>query len=508
MANSEKVQPEFLPELPKEIIQSIFSLLETEKDQIRASCLSKSWLNAWQTRPILYFNEKNYYKQILGFRKRNGITCYCGERNPSTLFLDHVNHCLERYREENIGIDELKIVTCNPPFLNDEWIKVAGNNGVRNLQLHLPYNFGSVSTLPRTVFKVKSLLELSLIGYGLKLPKDIKCRNLKSLHLYSVSLNQSFLERITSSCQEIEDLKLDVCILNNNLDVIKGPKLKKFWYSPRPDDYNIVQVEAPNLEFLSCSYGLCGLSLSTSRNLKQLVLVRFDEILLHGFFSDLEYKFRNLEDLEIHCPQEIHYLPYNLGRIKILSSSLRKMVLKYINLLEQLHIDAPGLTRFEYWGNRTKVSFARFSSDCSSYIHWDEYEFINYVRLYEFLKSLSQTKIFLFIKETMIGGEILLANPFICDPQLVDELRLSIVPTKIYNWEKVLNGVFWACHPKIIRLCSESEEIMEKITKKLMMATRDDDSKCIIKFWEWSLKVVKLLKEKGGCVFELEWENS
>lgn len=84
-------------------------------------------------------------------------------------------------------------------------------------------------------------------------------------------------------------------------------------------------------------------------------------------------------------------------------------------------------------------------------------------------------------------------------PQLVDELSLSHAPPKIHNWEeKVLDRAVWVCRPKIIRLCSECEEI---ISNKLMMATRDEED-------QWRLKEVNLLKDKGECTFELEWENS
>ncbi|KAI5650989.1 hypothetical protein M9H77_36994 [Catharanthus roseus] len=146
---------------------------------------------------------------------------------------------------------------------------------------------------------VKSLLELSLKCRRLKLPKDVECHNLKSLHLYHVSLDESALERIITSCQKIEDLKL--C-----------------WF------------EAPNLEFLSCTNGR---SLSNPHNLKQLVLVESDKI-PDGFFSD----FPNLEDLEIYDDW------FKLRRFRISSNSFREIKLNAINRwnnLDELHIDSP-----------------------------------------------------------------------------------------------------------------------------------------------------------------------
>lgn len=183
---------------------------------------------------------------------------------------------------------------------------------------------------------------------------------LKSLHLKYASLDESILERITSSCKEIEDLKLYWCKFNDKLDFIISPKLKRFLYSRSSGHNIIVQVEAPNLERLTYRNGWCALSLSTSHNLIRLKMFQPFKI-PDEFISDFEYKFPNLEVLKIQ------YYKFRFSRIRISSTSLRNMFLDiyiYIyrgNYLEELelHIDAPGVTRFVYGGYSPKVSFVR-----------------------------------------------------------------------------------------------------------------------------------------------------
>lgn len=319
-----------VPELPEEIIQHIFTFLEAEKDRIRASCLSKSWLNAWQTRPILHFNENRFYWQDLGV--------YYSDRDE---FLNYVNSCLQRYRDEKISIEKLKLEI--ETSIADEWIHVAILNGVKELEIHQSHEY---SNLPGIIFEAQSLINLFINGSSarLKLPKNTNCHNLKSLHLCYVSLDELVLESIISSCQKIEYLKLDSCTINGKMNVIKSPNLKEFWYSPYPradDAYNIVEIEAPNLEILEFQVYFCRISLSTCRNLKRLVLNYVGEI-PDGFFSDFENKFPNLEHLEIS------HLGFNLPRIRISNSSIRKIELNILrsNYLEELYIDAPNCIHF------------------------------------------------------------------------------------------------------------------------------------------------------------------
>lgn len=346
-------------ELPEDIMQHIFTFLEREKDKVRASSLSKKWLNAWQTRPVLHFNEKGFYHQDLGI--------HYIDRDK---FLNYVNSSLQRYREENICIKKLKLEMVTS--IVDEWIHVAIQNGVKELEIR--DGKGSCSW-PSVIFEAKSLLEVLLQGFGskLELPQIIKCNNLKSLHLRFLCLDESSFASLISSCQMIENLELWYCEGIDDLKLFKTPMLKKFLFHPMPFNLrqNLEILEAPNLEFLACDW-CCNLKLGSSQNLKQLELLQVD--ISDEFLLDFKSKFPHLEHLKLH-------LCRRLERIRISSESLREMDLKIRNedVIEELYIDAPNMTRFEYNGCSlpASVSFPCVSNHCCSRIYYRQEQNIN-----------------------------------------------------------------------------------------------------------------------------------
>lgn len=129
-----------------------------------------------------------------------------------------------------------------------EAIQVAEKNGMRELDLHSNFWCDRIVHLNSLV-----AFEVEYSGVKQQVMEIISCPNLKRLSLRRVRLNQQTFQNIMSSCKLIEDLKLDHCYGPSEVVVTELQYLKKFtfiWCCRT----RAIEIDAPNLEFLDCTF--------------------------------------------------------------------------------------------------------------------------------------------------------------------------------------------------------------------------------------------------------------
>ncbi|KDO41639.1 hypothetical protein CISIN_1g048285mg [Citrus sinensis] len=162
--------------LPEPILQLIMSFLPFNR-LVQISVLSKAWLQAWRTFPVL-------------------------------------------------EIDEIKSRPNNHDALNlaNQCIRYAIANNVKELELEHMHPLDRWYSLPQMVLCSKSVNVLKLQGYKLEslpLGNDLNL-SLRKLSLSNVYADEQVLNNLVAQCPLIEDLEFDCCQGFKSLD-IKAP---------------------------------------------------------------------------------------------------------------------------------------------------------------------------------------------------------------------------------------------------------------------------------------------
>ncbi|EYU29916.1 hypothetical protein MIMGU_mgv1a020056mg [Erythranthe guttata] len=447
-----------ISELPQDILQRILYWLSQE-DAVRTSVLSKSWRNIWCTRPNLNFSDATF-------------------KGNMHQFLSVVNTALQLYRDQRLCVDEFHVCMsvfsfdCASVSLVEEWVRILTSMCVKKFCLcNLPKR-SIVEELPSVVFGAESLQDLHLAGFVLHreaIERMVLFKNLTSLSLQRVSIEEGIFEKIISCCPLIETLDIKVSSVLRKIIVKNLYNLKYFSFSD--DVYRPASFEKE----------LCNVWFHKGpdffRNLKYLSLC--------GVKSSLEHlsscKFPSLKFL---------YLANCDG-------------LKGIKLF----IDAPNIIYFGYDGDFIpSISFATVtSSEWISDIHltcelsddassW-------FIKLHELLKSISQSKISLHFDRYSLNADRdgIRENINMVQDMNGGNKHASVVVEKFkFNWlplsliSSILNGVFSICRPRNIEdfLCGGKGEMkrIERLWKILTerKITKED------RFWFRDLEEVRM----------------
>ncbi|XP_057771916.1 uncharacterized protein LOC130991623 [Salvia miltiorrhiza] len=279
--------------LPEAMIQLIQSFL-SEEDAARTTLISKSWYNAWQTRPVLVLRNVDW-------------------RTSDTEFSKFALKAMRRYQDSNLRIESLRLkfpgyrMSFEP--LAHRLIVDAMKMGATDLKIEF-FSF----VLPPEVLLSETLLRLSV--FGCEIDGSVKCSMLKSLSLDRVVLkSDDMLRIITSCCNSIEELSLS-----------------NFYFSkPR-----II---------------LSGKNMHELHKLKRLYLKMLD--FDSSLFFDLESRFPCLEDMSlVRC----HY--YRSQEIRIISSSLQHISIVQTLFVFKVEFEVPNLAVFSYSGSSYIPSFS------------------------------------------------------------------------------------------------------------------------------------------------------
>ncbi|XP_074271841.1 putative F-box/LRR-repeat protein At3g58880 [Silene latifolia] len=191
--------------LPDELLVLILSFLPTWYG-VRTSILSRRWRYLFTLTDCLYFDDEPFKRR--GDRRR---------------FENFVYKVLELHKISPIRKFSLvRRATYSKLHLN-AWVKHAIQNGVQEIHYHYDVD---ERELPYDLITCKTLVKLSVIGYkrhGIKIPKSSWLSNLKILHLNSVRFGDDYhstesdyhsTERLLSSCEFLEELTLNNCVLS------------------------------------------------------------------------------------------------------------------------------------------------------------------------------------------------------------------------------------------------------------------------------------------------------
>ncbi|CAA0822016.1 Putative F-box/LRR-repeat protein [Striga hermonthica] len=295
---------EFL--LSEQIIHRIQSFLNG-REAAQTTVLSKSWHQAWLTRPNLEFNRYDFYFDY--------------DDDDDDEFLEFMEKTIQRYEESNLKIESFSLTM---DMLNSScetmMIKALGM-GVTRLSLVLRESYASYcSLLPAEVFGCKDLVELSLSGCRIALDPQ---HQVQLPRLKALSLSYIRVESDDDSDDESDDESDEVVSVVSGL--LSGcPLLEKL--SLKVHD-TISHPNLPKLRHLE----LRRLRINTS------------------FFGDLSCKCPLMRDLSIHhcsfrgnllisCPT-IEYL--NIEYLHIERNSIAKTV-------SCVEFDVPSIRKFKF----------------------------------------------------------------------------------------------------------------------------------------------------------------
>ncbi|KAL3644995.1 hypothetical protein CASFOL_010175 [Castilleja foliolosa] len=407
---------------PEPIIQLLQSFL-TGKEAARTAIVSKSWHNAWLTRPNLVFDDSHF--------KRTNI--------QNDDFRVYVNKTIKRYEQPNLKIESFKLFMrlyhygCTGELAKELIVK-ALRFGATRLCLRLRPSNSFV--LPDEVFGADNLVELSVSGGTIKLDNRvvIKCRSLRSLILdCNVCITINTVSKIVSSFPCIEKLTLLPNIHQEYLAAATAMAV------------GVVGNLIPRLRCLVLSY----------ESFKALYL------------GDLLSRFTFLKDFTLY----LKYSRKNIDTvfeegIQISNSSLEriKLVLKYFQCSAEgrkprVKFDVPSVRKFTFEGDVIPcLSFIstppsrEWESHVSIQCPQDGFSAFWFNELSELLTQLSQSKTHLHVcpdLETFgykVGDKIIQS----LRKHELENLTIDMTGQPSLSCYALFDGLFRLCRPKLI----------------------------------------------------------
>ncbi|XP_060190247.1 F-box/LRR-repeat protein 25-like [Lycium barbarum] len=351
-----------ISQLPDPILQHILFFLPA-KDAAQISVLSKTWLKVWNLLPVFTFdfhNDLSLWK-LLSTEKEESEQADIRDAFLSIIDGSLINLRIQKAKIEKFRIS-LKLSYLKNASCIDEWIRLATNNCIKELDVHITRHYEEDwYSLPGTTFTAKSLMALRLGGFKLEWPLIVDHINLTKLR--ELSLTDAFLEEriileVCSGCPAIEDLSLIRCQGVKDLLISDLPKLVKLTLHQANEitwEYRSIRIQAVKLQ--SLYYRGCNSELkfdvTTFKLLKELSITfeQITDLMVENLVSELPL----LEKLELNfC--------FKLRRLKFSSCILRQFTFRSGKSLVELCIDTPNLLHFEYGARKLPVIFSMTTS--------------------------------------------------------------------------------------------------------------------------------------------------
>nr|TKR91783.1 hypothetical protein D5086_0000220210 [Populus alba] len=266
--------------LPDALLSRIISHLGIS-ESIRTSILSRRWKNIWKSSSCLHFDTNFLTKSRIDIYER-GASFRNYDRKRLYDEISRATGLVERV----IDSHETKLVFCSISHIEDNLKSGLVERLIKNLkekklieELSLVCEKLFVSdrfqcNLPPGIFFCRTLHVLELKGYRLKDASPFEsCRNLVTLRLDSVNLDDKTLSRVILNCMFLEDLCLCSCTGLKKIE-IHDKKLKSLKLNDL--DLEGVDIEAEGLSILV----LNSVSCSVNMKINTPTLVEF------GFCSD------------------------------------------------------------------------------------------------------------------------------------------------------------------------------------------------------------------------------
>lgn len=303
--------------LPEAILQHIMSFLPVDQ-LVRTSVLSKAWLRAWITFPVLEIDEitppnpkqrekmlkaRSYWEKVVRIRHKYMVAI-------SKL-------TLKTSRREADAAFKLTI----------RCILYVIKNNVKELELEHSLPVGVWYDLPQIVLCSKSVNVLKLKGYKLgSLRSDVELSSLRKLSLSDVYAADQVVNNLVAQCPLIEDLEFVRC-----------------------QGFNSLEIKALNARSISIASlaASCKIDITSCQNLKCLILS--EGPFTDGWLCCQVSRLLLLEQLCIWCCD-------NIGSIKILGPCLKILTIFRCKKLVEVMLDTPNLNIFRYTGDIVSFS--------------------------------------------------------------------------------------------------------------------------------------------------------
>ncbi|PWA97846.1 F-box domain, Leucine-rich repeat domain, L domain-like protein [Artemisia annua] len=453
-----------MSQLPEFINHHIMSFLDSPKERIRMSVLSKNWFGITASFPILDFD----------IRKFEGFISFQSLENGDFIdkFFKYVEYTTSRFCHQNVSAHTFKLITrlwdATQVDIVHKCVELILIKGVQVLVIDIRFSY-LPSLLPmygRVSNKLVSASSLtSLTLHGCELPSSlmvdtIKFKSLKLLKLKYVRMDEKMIKHLTTSCPLLEELTLKICgrdISRLCVYGLQNLQRVKFFTACIVD---IIEIEAPNLCFLQLGR-ICGrapcLNVASCKKLTTVCYYGDPSPTWKGL-ADFSCSFPYLETLFLDLPEICKSL-------KLSSQSLRTFVLHSDDSdFEQLDIDTPNLLSFEYTFSDSDSPFAvkRDSVSSKSRMECHHLGFVDAL----WFKKLRQ-----FLDKKVRFKELKLC--IWTFPSEVEELRtiqsppfeldhVDLEPDCIRNlsdYLAVVDSVLWCCRPQSLTLESSFPSI-------------------------------------------------
>ncbi|PWA73683.1 F-box domain, Leucine-rich repeat domain, L domain-like protein [Artemisia annua] len=342
---------DWISELPEFIVHHILSYLDSPKDLVRSSVLSKKWFALTASFPILDFNFRNFVKSSTSPSETDSD-------NDTRSFFKYVDYTISRCCEQNVGIHTFNLVTplqdSTQLDVIDRWLELILNKAVKVLKvdiLDVPYVPQPLPMyrMPNKLLFASSLTSLMLCNC--ELPSSIMVdvvnfKSLKMLHLDSVRLNEDAIKRLIIGCPLLEELIVDFCYGFKRFCVygLQHLLLVDMCFN---GELERIDIDAPNIRYLILAdfegRGAPSMNMALCNKLTTLSYTGYPSPTLNDV-TDLLSNFPYLETLFLDLPDA-------RNKLKLSSHSLRTFTLLTACDLEDIDISTPNLLLFNYKAN-------------------------------------------------------------------------------------------------------------------------------------------------------------
>ncbi|XVF24981.1 hypothetical protein REPUB_Repub13aG0174100 [Reevesia pubescens] len=492
------------------------SFLST-KEVAQTNLLSKKWKDHLRPSfPILKFNQLDFLGKDLPHLCLETHFRHSPKKFTNSIkdFSEFIDTTLDHFCKMKLRMLKFKLLigvtsdSASWSCLVDKWIRLAVENQVRNLHLHLIFQDGPYP-LPETVFLAKSITVLKLNRCKLDHPHSsnaFRFHSLTKLELVEVSLDELMIQKLTSNSPLLEDITLRHCWGFAYCRVPKLQKLRTFDISSHSEDLKSIEITAPNLRkcYLHCyqlERQLYKINLTECHDLRNLCLSGHN-LIADKEFHDLMSKLPMLEELTVAFSKI-------LRSVTISSQRLKHLEFMECVEIESIHIDTPNLLYF-FFENSERIPNASINAPCSWEISFNplrEVDTLWYLKLKKFLGTSDLIKwlsIDIEIDEHSFDGQEFRKRSPSAPCEILD-LHLGVQKLPESEYAALMDAYFSICYPKTLSVNTYSARDHETIKFYVWLyetlAKRDvyscSCSNVIVKCWRHYLKDVKVKSFEG-----------
>ncbi|XP_076885899.1 F-box/LRR-repeat protein 25-like [Bidens hawaiensis] len=332
-----------ISKLPTNIVDHILSFLNTPKELVRMSVLSKTWFHLTASFPDLHFD--NYYFISI------------------ETFLKYVEYTTSRFCHHNVAARRLRLVTTIEEFeeldIVNRCVERVLKNGVKELEIDTTNHYYTDVPnyrLPNTLLSVSVLKSLTLRSCELPsslMVDGVRFNSLIFLKLYNVHIDNEVIKHLTTSCPLLQTFSIVECNGFDSFCALGHQNLRNvwIWYNTPVER---IDIEAPNLYTLILInwYGRGAPRVNFASSEKRTIVTYM------GCLSEKPNNFTDfLSDFPFIDILRLVSLRPCKSVLKLSSHSLRRLMIDCD--LEDLELNTPNLDLFVYSGSLSDQSLLR-----------------------------------------------------------------------------------------------------------------------------------------------------